>query len=198
MAAHDKRKSVKEKEARSKESSGQEMSREETFKPQEEGKMMEAGQKLLGGLMDMSVLLGVAAGLGVWWFMHEGEAGEVKIKSANMVDRARQGAGNVIGSVSESASSISSSAVERLQGAMGDLSSLVERSPWAFVAGGLLVGSLLAVLIPQTSPENRMLGDIRDQLVDQAQETIQTTVKDTLQNNVVKTAVEVVKNSMGS
>lgn len=164
-------------------------------------KALDTSKSLLSGLMDMSVLLGLAAGVGVWWLMHDTgdqNAGDIEIKSGDagvsgLVGRVQGGASHMLESVGESASAVSNTAVQKAQSAMHEVQGAVEKNPWVFVAGGLLVGSLLAILIPQTTSENRLMGGMRDQVVDQAQ----TTVKDTLHSTVAKSAVEAVKNKLG-
>lgn len=62
---------------------------------------------------------------------------------------------------------------EKLQGAAGGLQGSFESSPLAIGVAALGIGAALGLLVPETEPENRVLGETRDRLVEKAQQTAQ-------------------------
>jgi uncharacterized protein YjbJ (UPF0337 family) len=104
-----------------------------------------------------------------------------------MVDQAQATAGQVAGQVQETAGQIAGQVQEtagqfadeaqyRVSDARGRFDDILRENPLAVGAAALALGALAGASVPQTSQENRMLGEARDTLVDRAQEVAHETV----------------------
>ena len=93
-------------------------------------------------------------------------AGDVAERAGEIRDRAR-----------ERATDLGHRAQEQTRRARSGFERLLEDNPLAVAAGVAVLGLAAGLLVPETEPERRALGPVRDDLVERAQETA-TRVKD--------------------
>lgn len=113
------------------------------------------------------LLVGVATGYGVWRFMTASVKGRDRSqriydwrhyhgrRRKNLIGTVQKRTGNVIATVSESASHLSNNATRRVEHALGSFHRVVERHPLAMLAGGIIIGSLVRRLLPGRRPDRQ-------------------------------------------
>lgn len=95
-----------------------------------------------------------------------------------MASETREALGRGLGSMSETARDQVLKARERVY--MGKIvmaekgRAAVDANPWAVGAAMAAAGAALACLFPQTEAEDRLLGEVRDQLADEMRDTLRT------------------------
>jgi hypothetical protein len=98
---------------------------------------------------------------------------QVQAAAGQAMEQAQQTAGQVVGQVQDTTGQVR-------QQAQGAFWQLLETNPLVVGALGAVVGGLAALALPETEPENQLLGDVRDRVLDQAQAVVGQTV-DTVQ-----------------
>jgi hypothetical protein len=95
----------------------------------------------------------------------------------NVASGAAQTVGNVAGGIGERAGDIAGGARYGAEQATDQISRLLRENPLAVGAGALVAGLAVGLLVPETEPEHRLMGEARDNLMDKAQEAVQGTVQ---------------------
>jgi cell division septum initiation protein DivIVA len=130
-----------------------------------------------------------------WSSSDQGMAGQVvdqaQQAAGHVADQAQQAAGQVVDQVQAAAGQVMGQAqqtAEQIVGqvqdttgqvrqqAQGAFWQLLETNPLVVGALGAVVGGLAALALPETEPENQVLGDVRDRVLDQAQAVVGQTV----------------------
>jgi ElaB/YqjD/DUF883 family membrane-anchored ribosome-binding protein len=91
--------------------------------------------------------------------------------ASDVGERARERVGEIGGEVRERARDLGSKAKDRSRRARGGLERLVEDSPLAVAAGVAALGLACGLLVPESEREQRLMGPVRDDLVQRAQGT---------------------------
>jgi ElaB/YqjD/DUF883 family membrane-anchored ribosome-binding protein len=65
----------------------------------------------------------------------------------------------------------------RARDARGGFEHLLDENPLVLAAGAALIGIALGMLLPETDPERRVMGEVRDEMVDRVSE-VATRVKE--------------------
>ncbi|MBA3319669.1 MAG: DUF3618 domain-containing protein [Gemmatimonadales bacterium] len=104
-------------------------------------------------------------------------AGDLGHQAGELAGRARERAGEMGEGVREQARDLGTRAKEQTRRARGGLKRLVEDSPLAVAAGVAVLGLACGLLVPETDREQRLMGPVRDDLVERAQGTVRR-VKD--------------------
>jgi ElaB/YqjD/DUF883 family membrane-anchored ribosome-binding protein len=87
------------------------------------------------------------------------------------VDRARESLGKTVDQVQEKVEQLGAQVQEQTRQAGEGLRQALVENPLAVGAVCLALGAALGLAAPQTRPENAMMGETRDRLVDRAQQT---------------------------
>lgn len=129
-------------------------------------------------------------------------------KASDVLDQARDTAGQLtgqvqetaqqagqyvqekVGQVREQASHLGEQAQQTLQGTGSQVQRTVENNPVPFGVAALVAGVLVGLALPSTQAENQMMGEKRDQLIDNAQSVAQD-VKQRVQSVVEEKLPEV-------
>lgn len=130
------------------------------------------------------------------------KAGQAGSAVSNAVSAAKDKATQVTGQARDKASQLSSSAMEQTRRAQGAVSDTFHENPMAYGLVALGIGAAVGLLIPATEPENRFMGQKRDELFNRAQSAaselatkVQTVAENTL--DVAKTTVAQEAKTMG-
>jgi ElaB/YqjD/DUF883 family membrane-anchored ribosome-binding protein len=86
-----------------------------------------------------------------------------------LVDRAdsmRHAVGEAASQAGERAGELGTAARARAREARSGLNHFMEENPIAFAAGAAVIGLALGMLLPETEPERRVMGETRDELAD--------------------------------
>jgi len=123
---------------------------------------------------------------------------QVQEKVANVVDKARDTAGQLTGQVQDTAQQtgdyvqqkvdqVRDQAQQTFQQTGRQVQQTAQQNPITFGIAALVAGALIGMALPETQVENQMLGETRDQFVDNAQsmaqdvkQRVQTVVDDKL------------------
>ena len=97
------------------------------------------------------------------------KAGQASSAVSSAVSAARDKATQVTGQARDKASQLSSSALEQTRKAQGAVSDTFHDNPLAYGLVALGIGAAVGLLIPATEPENRIMGQKRDELFNRAQ-----------------------------
>jgi hypothetical protein len=100
-----------------------------------------------------------------------GAAGDLGHQAGELAGRARERAGEFGEDVRGRARGIGARARDGSRRARGGLERLVEDSPLAVAAGVAVLGLAAGLLVPETEPEQRLMGPARDDLLQRAQTT---------------------------
>jgi ElaB/YqjD/DUF883 family membrane-anchored ribosome-binding protein len=104
-------------------------------------------------------------------------AGTLKETVGEKASHAGERVGELGERMHERASELGGAARERARDARGGLERMMEENPLAVAAGAAVLGLALGMLVPESEPERRTMGPMRDQLVDRAQDVVER-VKD--------------------
>jgi len=119
----------------------------------------------------------------------------VQDKVGEVSDRVQDQASQIGGQVQDTMSDLGSRAQYQARHASDQFGRMLQESPLAAGAIAMALGAGLALAMPMTPQENRLMGDARDQLVDKAQDAVEG-VAQSAQNAVqdaVHDAVDTVK-----
>ena len=122
-------------------------------------------------------------------------------KASDVLDQARDTAGQLTGQVQETAQQagqyvqekvgqVREQAQQTLQGTGSQVQRTVENNPVPFGVAALVAGVLVGLALPSTQAENQIMGEKRDQLIDNAQSVAQD-VKERVQSVVEEKLPEV-------
>lgn len=109
-------------------------------------------------------------------------------------DKVTKSASDMAHNVAQKASDLGGQAKDQAQRAVGATGDFFQSYPLAMGAIALLAGAAIGLMIPGTEPENRLMGETRDRLKDQATEQLHQ-VADKVQN-VAQTAYNTAKNTV--
>lgn len=128
------------------------------------------------------------------------KAGQASSAVSSAVSAARDKATQVTGQARDKASQLGTSAMEQTRKAQGAVSDTYHDNPLAYGLVALGIGAAVGLLIPATEPENRIMGQKRDELLNRAQSAasdlatkVQTVAENTL-DAAKTTAAQEVKN----
>ena len=97
------------------------------------------------------------------------KAGQASSAVSSAVSAAKDKATQVTGQARDKASQLSSTALEQTRKAQGAVSDTFHENPLAYGLVALGIGAAVGLLIPATEPENRIMGQKRDELFNRAQ-----------------------------
>lgn len=110
---------------------------------------------------------------------------QVQAAAGQAIGQAQQTAGQIVGQVQDTTGQVR-------QNARGAFWQMLETNPLVVGALGAVVGGLAALALPETEPENQLLGEVRNRVMDQAQAAVGQTVEAVQQvaGSAAATAVE--------
>jgi len=117
-------------------------------------------------------------------------AGQLTEQVQETAQQAGQYVQEKVGQVREQASHLGEQAQQTLQGTGNQVQRTVESNPVPFGIAALVAGVLVGLALPSTQAENQIMGEKRDQLIDNAQSVAQD-VKQRVQNVVEEKLPEV-------
>ena len=103
--------------------------------------------------------------------------GQAADTAGQVASQARDAAGQAVGQVQDTAAQLGMQAQYQAQRAASGFQEMIEERPLAVAAGAVALGLAIGLSIPTTPQENRLMGETRDSLVDQAQQTVQETAQ---------------------
>jgi ElaB/YqjD/DUF883 family membrane-anchored ribosome-binding protein len=143
-------------------------------------------------------------------------AGAMRDTASDAASQASERAGELKERVQEQVSELGRAAGERASDVRGGLERIMQENPLALVAGAAVIGLALGMLLPETEPEQRVMGGARDQLAErvsnvasrakdaavEAGREVQETLRDEVETrgpevkNTLKDAAETVKDQI--
>jgi len=96
-------------------------------------------------------------------------ADSVRQALSDTVSDVGEGAGELKERVRERAGELGHAARERGRDARGGLERMMTDNPLAIAGGAAIIGLALGLLLPETDPERRVMGETRDEVVDRVQ-----------------------------
>jgi len=117
-------------------------------------------------------------------------AGQLTGQVQETAQQAGQYVQGMVGQVREQASHLGEQAQQTLQGTGSQVQRTVENNPVPFGVAALVAGVLVGLALPSTQAENQIMGEKRDQLIDNAQSVAQD-VKERVQSVVEEKLPEV-------
>jgi ElaB/YqjD/DUF883 family membrane-anchored ribosome-binding protein len=102
-----------------------------------------------------------------------GFAGQAQDKASNVAGQVQDTAGQVAGQVQDTAGQLADSAQYGAQRAQGAFQQALQANPLAVGVAAVAVGAAIGLSIPETQKENQLLGETRDDVMQQAQQTVQ-------------------------
>jgi hypothetical protein len=104
-------------------------------------------------------------------------AGQVQGTAGQMAGQAQDAASQVAGRVQDTAGQLAGTAQYGAQRAQGAFQQALNSNPLAVGAAAIAVGAAIGLSIPETEKENQLMGEKRDNVMQQAQETAQEKVQ---------------------
>jgi ElaB/YqjD/DUF883 family membrane-anchored ribosome-binding protein len=104
-------------------------------------------------------------------------ASDVQEKAGQLVDDARNQVENLTEEARERADEMAWRLQEQKRMATDRFTQLLNERPLAVAAAAFAIGATIGLSIPETPQENQWMGEMRDNLVDKAQEATQTTIQ---------------------
>ena len=102
-----------------------------------------------------------------------GIAGQAQDKASNVAGQVQDTAGQVAGQVQDTAGQLADTAQYGAQRAQGAFQQALQTNPLAVGVAAIAVGAAIGLSIPETEKENQLLGETRDEVMQQAQHTVQ-------------------------
>jgi ElaB/YqjD/DUF883 family membrane-anchored ribosome-binding protein len=99
-------------------------------------------------------------------------AGQAQNKASDVASSVQDTVGQVAGNVQDTASQLADSAQYGAQRAQSAFQQSLHSNPLAVGVVALAVGAAIGLSIPETDKENELLGETRDNVVQQAQQTV--------------------------
>ena len=103
--------------------------------------------------------------------------GQAADSAGQLANQTQDAAGQAVSQVQDTAAQLGMQAQYQAQRAASGLQGMIEERPLAVAAGAVALGLAIGLSIPMTPQENRLMGETRDSLVDQAQQTVQETAQ---------------------
>jgi ElaB/YqjD/DUF883 family membrane-anchored ribosome-binding protein len=100
-------------------------------------------------------------------------AGQAQDKANNVAGQLQNTAGQVTGQVQDTAGQLADSAQYGAQRAQSAFQQALQSNPLAVGVAAIAVGAAIGLSIPETEKENELLGETRDGVMQQAQQTVQ-------------------------
>lgn len=100
-------------------------------------------------------------------------AGQAQGKASDVAGQVQDTAGQVAGQVQDTAGQLADSAQYGAQRAQTAFQQALHSNPLAVGAAAIAVGAAIGLSIPETDKENQLLGETRDDVMQQAQHTVQ-------------------------
>jgi ElaB/YqjD/DUF883 family membrane-anchored ribosome-binding protein len=125
-----------------------------------------------------------------------GTVNQVQDKASQLADQAQSSAGQLADQAQSGVSTLVEGTQQQAQRAQGQLQQMLQETPLAVGGIALALGAAVGLAIPETPPENQLMGEARDTLMQRAQSTAQDTmqkVQDVAQK-VGTTAADTAKN----
>lgn len=101
-------------------------------------------------------------------------AGQMKERVSQVAGTVQDRAGQLAGTVQDRAGQLAGTVQDRAQWAQDSVQRTMHENPVAIGVVALGLGALLGLMLPATEPENRLMGETRDRLVDQGQQMAQS------------------------
>ena len=95
---------------------------------------------------------------------------------SDLADKAQSGVSQIADSAQSGVSTLVGGTQQQAQRAQGQLQQMLQETPLAVGGIALALGAAVGLAIPETPPENQLMGDARDTLMHKAQETAQDTM----------------------
>jgi Protein of unknown function (DUF3618) len=102
-----------------------------------------------------------------------GITGHAQDKASNVAGQVQDTAGQVTGQVQDTAGQLADGAQYGVQRAQGAFQQALQSNPLAVGVVAVAVGAAIGLSIPETEKENQLLGEARDEVMQQAQQTVQ-------------------------
>jgi hypothetical protein len=144
-----------------------------------------AGSGIIQTIRD-NPLPAAVAGLGlVWLFASRAESSSRGVAGRppepGTVDKAREKVADVAGQAQEAASRVTAPPVQQVH-------SVFQENPLAIAAGAIALGLVAGLLVPETRPEKRVMGDVGERIVDKVSEAASEAAEKA--TNVAQRAIE--------
>jgi ElaB/YqjD/DUF883 family membrane-anchored ribosome-binding protein len=104
-------------------------------------------------------------------------ASRVQESVGDLADRGQETVGNIMSQAQDTASNIANQAQYQAQRVEDRFQQTLHENPLAVGAIALAVGAAVGLALPQTERENQLMGEARDNLLEQAQSMAQDTVE---------------------
>lgn len=114
---------------------------------------------------------------------------------SDLADKAQSGVSQIADSAQSGVSTLVGGTQQQAQRAQGQLQQMLQETPLAVGGIALALGAAVGLAIPETPPENQLMGEARDTLVQKAQETAVDTMHKV--QDVAKTTQDTVQNVQG-
>lgn len=103
-------------------------------------------------------------------------AGQAQSGVSQLADQAQSGVSQLAGQAQSSTTSLVAGTQQQAQRAQGQLQQMLQETPLAVGGIALALGAAVGLAIPETPPENHLMGEARDTLMQKAQATAQDTM----------------------
>jgi len=105
-----------------------------------------------------------------------GAAGQVRDTVGNAAESVGDAAGNLVGNIQGKAGDIGSGVQQGAQVAQNQLQKMLYENPLALGAAAVVIGAAIGMLLPETEPEHRLMGEAKETVMDKAQNVAQQAI----------------------